>query len=282
MNLDFLSATKQFSDTPLLDGTNISSNADPHFLISYRSTDLIKEEHLESKAWREKLKQLLDELRELRRECRPVATTMEIRRLPAITHNGLPADLTYFEPFRYTSGSDSDIVKLVDKNRHPMFGLFPFFDVSGNPIQNSANEPFAFQLGYSSSFYFYFKAKTAGDRRENHSTRLFDLIEECGRLLSTLPWQAISSIWGKSHIIKTHESNESRWIESVFRFLWQPARKNHRLQRHVYDENGTHSIVLDGNGFFPRMPKGSFSKSFFDKIPTEAGYPFSWCSTIDG
>ncbi|MCA9085479.1 MAG: toll/interleukin-1 receptor domain-containing protein [Planctomycetaceae bacterium] len=75
---------------------------------------------------------------------------------------------------------------------------------------------------------------------------------------------------------------ESRWIDAIFEFAWQPRTGVKPLTRNVYSSDGYSSLVLNGDGTYPRTSLMQFGTELVNHDwATEGGYPFKWASEID-
>jgi hypothetical protein len=181
-------------------------------------------------------------------------------------------------------GAHVDIGPLLSpEHGQPITGLFPFLDARGQAICFSNGEPVGLRLGFSRSYTLLEQPHSPSDDRRLLEGRLKELCEEAGRLILDLPPKALNTIWERWGVsICLPDDDTFCWLDALFEYGWTPGRRRQGLPRCVHDMTGYGSVVLQGNGLFPRVPGLELGELLDSEVfPTEAGHPFRWSSKID-
>jgi hypothetical protein len=278
-----LSESPSLLRAELADGTNVARDTDLVWALRTHHILVDPDKTTSTDDWSKRIERLLVDMRRLRQSAAPIAATLAQTRSPGFLSNGQPA-LAGCKPLFSGGGSGIESSWLFSpKTREPLRGLFPFIDFKGMPIVFPDKTPVAMRLGFSRNITVAEKPRTVGDDRQTLEGRLIELFAEGGRAVLTFPGNAQKSIWSKWGRSACLPSDDTyRWLEALFEFGWTARTGTQPLSRCVYDETGYVSLVLQGDGIFCRARPYRFrDEEFGHRFPTEAGYPFSWASTID-
>jgi len=262
----------------LEDGTNVIAGTEFTELISvtsdwYRPSDTKGSPFSEDKwiALRGRFERIID-------DCRPVECLMVQMREPAYQRDQVSIEtiVRQTQLLQSSGGLSREMTQLFTKDSQPLFGAFPICDANGNPICNSANEPFALRFGLFRQLFVCEGPSYVSEARPFPGPRLIEFARDASRLLYQLPAQVASSLWRNwsEGFSRRRNSDEYFWLDALFELSWQ-GQAGEVLNSERYAWRGNTSVQLVGNGLFPRMPSEAFV-SASTSIPHEYGYPMAW------
>jgi hypothetical protein len=161
-----------------------------------------------------------------------------------------------------------------------LFGVFPFHDVEGKPMVNSAGDAFAFRLGLVRQHALYSERVDPNESRTLPGDRLWELAQDATALVYRLPSQVATPLWRnwKSGFSRERDSDGYLWLDALFELSWQ-RKPGDVLHSKRYAWSGNTSVQLEGRGLFPRLPNMSFFQGKIP-IPADTGYAVVWRSTL--
>lgn len=137
---------------------------------------------------------------------------------------------------------------------------FAFPDAAGNPIATSAGEPCPFRLGFSRMHFI--------KRASKEDLQLFS---DAAKVLSVLPSfvnEVLWKRWRQGFPLPEDGFDEGVWIDAIFETSWQQLPfSSLRASRKAFSSDGNTSVVLKGEGLFPRIPPDLWSM-----VPNVQGY----------
>lgn len=281
----FLSENPAILATDLADGTNVVSGTNFICRTTVRQHDLRLNEYTEGAGWKERAERILREFRELRERSSPVGAVCSEKRIPAFANNGTPPELSRRGSLIASGGSThTEPSFLLERDGQAVrSGLFCVLDARGVPMSSKVGAPLALRFGSFRHFTLIELPRSVHDERPMRMERLHELCSEAGGLLVSLPSDAIHEIFHRhGQFVPLPEEDEYRWIQAVFEHRWTTRRHKKPLSRKVYSDSGYGSIVLVGDGLFPRVPSMDVAGQLIaHAFPTEGGYPFNWSSQLD-
>lgn len=164
-----------------------------------------------------------------------------------------------------------------------MRGGFPFLTPKREPIVFPDGSPIALRLGLTRMHSMVERPRAVHDDRKQMLTRLMETFARAGELLRLLPQFLLKKIfhrWGGHY--PAPKDSRYLWVDSLFELEMGLEDVRGSVRSHVYDSTGYGSLVLEGNGLFPRVPSFEIGdRQLAHAFPSEAGYPFDWCATIE-
>ncbi|MDZ4849721.1 MAG: SAV_2336 N-terminal domain-related protein [Pirellulaceae bacterium] len=273
------------------DGTNIPKGT--KFVLQPQSwpSDLyIPSQAKETENWTRSLIEVKREFQRLRESEPAVSCRLIQMRIPE--YPGRDTSDDWFrnrEPFGFSMGSglSKDFCQLGVNRSEPLFGVFAMSDVSGKPIQNTANEPFAFRYGFSRSKFLFqdrspsnFSAFPSDSRFR--SSKIMDVCKVAADVLYLFPVSIANHVWKywPEGFSSRANSDGYLWIDALFEVGWKMARSSEfNIKRFAQNEASGIKIELKGRGHFPRLPKNcTFEEA--KAISHENGFPVQIYSEI--
>lgn len=263
-----------FADIEMEDGTNLPKGT------KYRVNDRIIHRNLYVPAVATPSKRWQQSLRNLQRRLTQVASNAQVRlhasqlRIPEFPGRSSGAWLGDTNDMLFFSFGSSNLGKgfgsLLDERGVTLFGLFPFSDAAGEPIENSVGEPFALRYGASRSVVVY------GDRID---TKLF---EDASKVLYELPPNLATRIWRnwpEGFAVEAFDQKEL-WLNALLEFGWDlECNDPLSIPRYAMSDDLETKILLTDKGLFPRIPQ-TCSKEAASKVAHENGFPVEIYSEI--
>ncbi len=278
-----LQQSDSFSDIELEDGTNIRQGTAYVEKPDSWPTDLyIPSKASGSEGWADRLRRLQREFTRIfktedRVSCR--ITQRLIPQFPSARHSNSWLNESQESMFQGGGGLSRDFCRLEGPNGEWLSAEFPFADVTGASIQNSAGQPYAFRYGLSRSTFLLRDAKR---RVTNPGIR--DALIEGTSILYELPPNLATHIWANWETGFSRERNldEYLWLNALFEIGWKksPSRKL-RLSRFAWSGIGRSMVELPNGPLFPRLPASKrLHESIGTEIPHYMGYPVEIFSEI--
>ncbi|QDU03027.1 hypothetical protein V6x_27370 [Gimesia chilikensis] len=266
----------------LIDGTNLTTNSSCESMFNLEKDDINFSDHKEAGNWKQSLEFLLSDFRDMRKSSLPLGAILHQKRTPGYLENGLHPELRFTK--KQISFSASVLANPISLKLDSEFDpIFPFLDSEGKPIQYTNHVPIPIKLGYSRSYTLVEQPLSWGDHRRQNAVQLQELFSEAGKTIRNLPSKTLKSIWKRrGPILKLSKDPKFCWIDALFEFSWTSTKNKIALERRVHDASGDTSLVLNGEGLFPRIPYMPKEMSaLLENFPHEAGIPFSYSSKID-
>jgi hypothetical protein len=237
------------------DGTNVIGT-DYVYSSARTTTWYVPRDSKPAKNWKSHFERIREHFEGMAFVNRPIECTMVQTRVPGYHLNPLPATIYSSDnTIGGGSGLSRDCSQLFTRDGIPIFSEYPFRDAAGQPICNSVGDAFGWRLGLS-RMYFNCSPNWVGDYREIPGPSFEELANECASLLFRMPVPVAVSLWKNWPEGFDRKSNSSQylWFDAVFELAWQ-GQPGDRLYAERFAPTSTGSIVLSGNGLFPRIPK---------------------------
>ena len=212
---------------------------------------------VENPNWRETLKRLSERMKAFQIQGKRFPVHLEQYQIPRLgggVERPLPASTDHSV---FGLGLEPDNVR----PQVPVIPSFAFPNAAGNPIATATGEPSPFRLGFSRTHYV--KRASAED---------LQLFSDAAKVLSVLPSfvnEILWKRWRQGFPLPEEGFDKGVWIDAVFETSWQQLPfSSLRASRKAFSSNGTTSVVLKGDGLFPRIPP-----AFRLMVPNVQGYP---------
>ena len=168
---------------------------------------------------------------------------------------------------------------LYNPDRSPLFGVFPIHDVNGRPMSNSMAKRWDFALVSPVSFFSRWRMPTCAKRLQC-PVPIFELASDGAALLYQLPSDVAVSLWRnwRRGFCRRDNGDGYLWFDACFELSRQRSPGD-ALHSRPTAWLGNGSIVLVGQGLFPRLPDLSHFPGSMP-IPHDNGYPVAWRSTL--
>jgi hypothetical protein len=253
-----------YSNTPdeeLQDGTNLPAGTN-YTWRSWKSERWFEPSAgVESPNWRETLQRLSERMKafQLQGKRFPVFLIQtQTPRLGASLESQLPSR------FGYSSGNGLGLEPAFLKPEVVVICSFAFPDPVGKPIVTETGEPVPLRLGFNRMHFI-----------KGASTEELELFSDAAKVLSVLPAfvsEVLWKRWRQGFPIPEDGFDEGVWIDAVFETAWQQLPfSSLRASRKAMSAEGNSSIVLNGEGLFPRIPANP--PFFRSRFPNVHGYP---------
>lgn len=249
------------SDVPtvgeLQDGTNLPTGTN-YTWQSWKSERWFDPSAVvENPTFGQTLKRLSERMKSLQLQGKRFPVSLEQSQIPKL--GGRVGALASFRSCSVCNGLSLEPVHL--RPHVAVVPVFAFPDATGKPISNSAGDPFPFRLGFSRSHFV--KRASAED---------LQLFSDAAKVLSVLPAfvnEVLWKRWRQGFPLPEDGFDEGVWIDAVFETSWQQLPfSSLRASRKAFSADGNTSVVLKGEGLFPRIPPDLWSM-----VPNVQGYP---------
>lgn len=216
-------------------------------------------EAVENPNWRQTLQRLSERMKTLQLQGKRFPACLEQIQTPPLGEQFEAASRFHREFSVLGFGMGLEPVFLQP---HPFVTpAFAFPDAKGSPIANTAGDAFPFRLGFGRTHFL------EGASRED-----LHIFSDAAKVLSVLPVfvnEVLWKRWRQGFPLPEDGFDRGVWIDAVFETSWQQLPfASLRASRKAFSSNGTTSVVLKGDGLFPRIPP-----AFRLMVPNVQGYP---------
>lgn len=264
------------------DGTNVQKNT--QFLVVTPITEhWYRPDESKSPAdWKLRWQRLRSRFEDIIDRRRPVECMLIERRIPAFPKFSDWPDADPFGRKLIQSGGGLSLEPsvLYNPDRSPLFGTFPIHDVNGRPMSNSAGEAYGFRFGLFRQFSLSVEEADLRETLTMPGPHIFELASDGAALLYKLPSNVAVSLWRnwRHGFCRRDNADGYLWFDALFELSRQRSPGD-ALHSRPEAWLGNGSIVLVGQGLFPRLPDLSHFPGSMP-IPHDNGYPVAWRSTL--
>jgi hypothetical protein len=263
------------------DGTNVIEGTDYVYKLSRTTSWYVPRESESIRNWESRWERIREHFDRMAFVTRPIECTLLQVRVPGYHLNPLPEVVDFRKDLMGSgSGLSRESSQLWKRDGIPIFSEYPIRDAVGTPISNSAGEGFGWRFGIWRQYFKKGGPDWVSENREYPGPSLSELATECAQLLFGLPAFVAESLWRNwpEGFDRQGNCTEYLWLDALFELAWQ-GQPGDRLYAERFAPKSNGSIVLAGNGLFPRIPKTlEFVSS---KVAHEHGFPVQVVSTLN-